>query len=219
MIHLRLQFLLICLAVLAGCRPPACRVSGCCSSCPKGIFAHSRGCLFPHLAGDISVVKPPPDANLPPTHFPETFVASIGSSRAKFFPLPTQPVFSTSETSRASESDGDSSPTAPEVIPTPPSLPPEDQKQTGSLSPPIWIYDGNRWQPTADGDRMPDRQFRGERRSSDASSSKLADSSWLFRTPHQINASASTDADPQVVLPRTISSAATPVRQTATVRR
>ena len=171
-------------------------------------------------------LEPPPDADLPPTRFPETFTASVGSPRAKFFPLPTPPVFSGhAETNQmfdnSKKSGSDSfSPPSPEVIPTPPPLPPEDNKgQTGAVSPPVWIYGPDRWRSGGTSNQTLDSQSWETRVRPEETTLPTAAASWLFQNPFQSNSSAAGDHEPRVVLPNNSTARPASARRLTTVRR
>jgi len=197
-------------------------LSGC--SCPRAIGCDTRWWA---LRGGVhgASLEPPPDADLPPAGFPETFTASVGSSRAKFFPLPTQPVF-TGHTQRKPVSDSDREsgldrvPASPEVIPTPPPLPPEDSKgQTGAMSSPIWIYDPDRWQSGGTSNKTLDTQSSETRTRPKGTSPQADETSWLFQSPSQSSSSAVTDHEPRVVLPNNSMARPASARRGTTLRR
>ncbi|MGQ9506020.1 MAG: hypothetical protein ACUVQR_14040 [Thermogutta sp.] len=221
MIQTRLQLLLFCLATLAGCRSHVCRSSSFCPAPRKPVFNRASPGWLSRAPGELPPGGPPLDADLAPTRFPEIFTASIGSSHAKFFPLPTQPIFPEPETLTRPAPGGEtpSSPAQPEVIPAPPPLPPDDWGGTGTALPPIWSYEANRWQPAADDGAVIDRQLRDLLISADAPSSQPGGVSWVFQTPVQINSSGSTDAGARIVRSRTDAGTPISARRSTAVRR
>ncbi len=221
--HFRTQLLLICLMLLAGCKCQPCRVS-CCSPCWPCVRAtENRGGLLLLSTGNDSSVTPPPDADLPPAGFPDSFTASVGSPYAKFFPLPTRPVFHLTATGgqaveNATEGSApNSSPASPEVIPTPPPLPPDEfGGQPGPVTPPIWMYEPGRWRSTTTSGKTGEDD-RTSPNGPDVSYAPNHQISWLFQSP-SLTGVASPQTEPPVVLPGQISTV-TSGRQTPRLRR
>lgn len=204
--HFCSRSLLICLILLAGCKCYRSRTASCrpCSPC-LGASETCRG--SPRFrSGNGFPVTPPSDADLGPEGFPESFTASIGSSHAKFFPLPTRPVFRVNaigEQSRetsAKETDLNSSPSVPEVIPTPPPLPPgEFNDQTRTVTPRMWMYESSRWRSSTASDKA-GRDDEPSPNVSDVSFAPSHQVSWLFQGPFS-SAIAHTGEEPRVILP------------------